>query len=45
VQCEAANETDRCLAILDDLVVKSYKKGTNIFRLRQVLVELFVQVC
>jgi hypothetical protein len=45
VQCEAANKADCCFAILDDLVVESYEKGADIFCLRQVLVELLVQVC
>lgn len=45
MQSEAANKADCGLAILDYLVVECYEKGANIFRLCQVLVELFVQVC
>jgi len=44
VQCEAANEADRCLAVLKDLVIQRYEKGADIFRLCQVLVELFMQI-
>jgi hypothetical protein len=45
VQREATNEADRCLAVLKDLIVQRYKKGANIFRLSEVLIELFMQIC
>jgi hypothetical protein len=45
VQREATDEADRCLAVLEDLIIQRYEKGADIFRLCQVLVELFMQIC
>jgi len=45
VQCEASNEANCCLPILEDLIIQRYEKGADIFCLSQVLVELFVQIC
>jgi hypothetical protein len=45
VQSEATNEANRCLAVLEDLVVQRYEKGADIFRLSEMLVELFMQIC
>jgi hypothetical protein len=42
VQCEAPNEANCCLAVLENLVVQGYEKGADIFRLGQVFVELFM---
>jgi hypothetical protein len=45
MQCKAPDEADCCFTILEDFVVERYEKGTDIFRLGQVLVELFMQIC